>query len=161
MICPRCNSNNTLSAAAICDQEIQNISGSGSTSGGESVYTRGTSKTQRAEALTADEPRRPLGGILLVLLIAVFCMVPCGGICLSSIIIVAATGPDPVTGAQVGDVGQVPLLFWSLLAFIVIAGLGIILSLRAGRRYRSRHQAWTLKFRSRYYCNNCTAIFQG
>ena len=159
MQCPRCGSDHIERASVIVERETQSIAGGGYVSGAGYVSTHGTSKSQRAQALTADEPRR--NGCLGCLLELVLLSVSTIGIVLSCLQIAYVDYADvPVANPDFQRTQWTTWLVASVLVFIAIIVFSAIINRLRKNSFNRRHQSWYNLFYRRYYCNNCGNIMQ-
>ena len=132
---PYCRSGNVTPARAICNTDIHNVSGSGYVPGHGNVYTHGTSKTPRAEAVTYDEPAAGMREVVITMM--VWGLVVCLSIC--------------ITMASV----NAGCVIWPV--FFVV---GIMYALQRRAYYKRAQKNWENKLSHRYYCNSCFTVFQ-
>lgn len=153
MQCWRCGSDHVELATLIVERETQYTSGytwRGDYVEGHYVPTRYKSRSARAEALTADEPKQATWWTTLIAvgLIAVV-LVSC---CAAGLATMESTSShDYMSGAIVFFV-----VLWVIVLVTSVVGGALI--------RRQRRRAYTRWYQNtlarRYYCHNCAAIIQ-
>ena len=148
--CTRCGGDNVRNARVIVDQDTRytTIQVQGVVNGNAVQYPRNvTSQSERAQALTADEPKEGTGcwGLLLVVMLLA---VPTLGILLS------CTGIAYLANT---DSQRTQLAIWllaSVLVFIALIVISTIVNRQQKNSFNRRHQNWYNMFDRRYYCGD-------
>lgn len=159
MQCQQCGSDHVQLASVIVARETQTITGGGYVAGGGYVRTHGTSESQRAGFLTADEPRK--SGLACSSLILVTLILPIVGMMLSCSGIACVTyAADTCTTIDFLGIPWTAWLSTSVLVSIAIIVIAVIVRVLRKNAYKRAYQSWLPRFYRRFYCHNCGTIIQ-